>query len=31
MQAYKALHLDKAQGTIFGPETIEEKSGKKRT
>ena len=30
MQAYKALYLDKAQGTIFGPETIGEKSkGKK--
>jgi len=30
MQVYKALHLDKAQGTIFGPETIGEKSrGKK--
>jgi len=30
MQAYKALHLDKAQGTIFGPETNVEKSrGKK--
>jgi len=30
MQAYKALHLDKAQGAIFGPETNGEKSrGKK--
>ena len=30
MQAYKALHLDKAQSTIFGPEAIGEKSrGKK--
>jgi len=30
MQAYKALHPDKAQGTIFGPEAIREKSrGKK--
>jgi len=30
MQAYKALYLDKAQGTIFGPEAIGEKSrGKK--
>ena len=30
MQAYKALHPDKAQGTIFGPEAIGEKSrGKK--
>jgi len=30
MQAYKALHLDKAQGAIFGPEAIGEKSrGKK--
>jgi len=30
MQAYKALHPDKAQGAIFGPEAIEEKSrGKK--
>ena len=30
MQAYKALHLDKAQGTIFGPEAIGEKSGGKK-
>jgi len=30
MQAYKALYLDKAQGTIFGPEAIEEKSGGKK-
>jgi len=30
MQAYKALHLDKAQGAIFGPEAIEEKSGRKK-
>ena len=30
MQAYKALHLDKAQSAIFGPEAIREKSrGKK--
>jgi len=30
MQAYKALHPDKTQGAIFGPETIGEKSrGKK--
>jgi len=30
MQAYKALHLDKAQGTIFGLKAIGEKSrGKK--
>jgi len=30
MQAYKALHLDKAQGTIFSLEAIGEKSrGKK--
>jgi len=30
MQVYKALHLDKAQGTIFGPEAIGKKSkGKK--
>jgi len=30
MQAYKALHLNKAQDTIFGPEAIREKSrGKK--
>jgi len=31
MQAYKALHPDKAQGTIFGPEAIGEKSRGKRT
>jgi len=30
MQAYKALHLDKAQGAIFGPETIGEKGGGKK-
>jgi len=30
MQAYKALHLDKAQGTIFGPEANREKSGGKK-
>ena len=30
MQAYKALHLDKTQGTIFGPEVIGEKSGGKK-
>ena len=30
MQAYKALHLDKTQGTIFGPEAIGEKSGGKK-
>jgi len=30
MQAYKALHPDKAQGTIFGPEAIGEKSGGKK-
>jgi len=30
MQAYKALHLDKAQGVIFGPETTGEKSGGKK-
>ena len=30
MQAYKALHPDKAQGAIFGPEAIEEKSGGKK-
>jgi len=30
MQAYKALHLDKAQGTIFGLEAIGEKSGEKK-
>ena len=30
IQAYKALHLDKAQSVIFGPEAIGEKSrGKK--
>ena len=30
MQAYKVLHLDKAQGTIFSPEANVEKSrGKK--
>ena len=30
IQAYKALYLDKAQGTIFGPEANKEKSeGKK--
>ena len=30
MQAYKALHPDKTQGAIFGPEAIGEKSrGKK--
>ena len=30
MQAYKVLHLDKAQGAIFSPEAIREKSrGKK--
>jgi len=30
MQVYKALHLDKAQGTIFGPEANGEKNrGKK--
>jgi len=30
MQAYKALYLNKAQGAIFGPEAIGEKSrGKK--
>jgi len=30
MQAYKALYLNKAQGTIFGPKTNKEKSrGKK--
>jgi len=30
MQAYKALHPDKAQGTIFGPEANIEKSGGKK-
>jgi len=30
MQAYKALHLDKAQDTIFGPEVNREKSGEKK-
>jgi len=30
MQAFKALHLDKAQGAIFGPEANEEKSGGKK-
>jgi len=30
MQAHKALHLDKTQGTIFGPEAIGEKSGGKK-
>ena len=30
MQAYKALHLDKAQGAIFSPEAIGEKSGRKK-
>ena len=30
MQAYKALYLDKAQGTIFGPEANGEKSGGKK-
>jgi len=30
MQAYKALHLDKTQGAIFGPEAIGEKSGEKK-
>jgi len=30
MQAYKALYLNKAQGTIFGPEAIGEKSGRKK-
>ena len=29
-QAYKALHPDKAQDTIFGPEAIGEKSGGKK-
>jgi len=30
MQAYKALHLDKAQDTIFGPEANGEKIGGKK-
>jgi len=30
MQAYKTLYLDKAQGAIFGPEAIGEKSRKKK-
>jgi len=30
MQAYKALHPDKTQGAIFGPEAIGEKSGGKK-
>ena len=30
MQAYKAFHPDKAQGTIFGLEAIGEKSGGKK-
>jgi len=30
MQVYKALHLDKTQGTIFGPEENREKSGGKK-
>jgi len=30
MQAYKALYLDKAQGTIFSPEAIGEKSKEKK-
>jgi len=30
MQAYKALYLDKAQSTIFGPKANEEKSGGKK-
>jgi len=30
MQAYKALHLNKAQGAIFGLEAIGEKSGAKK-
>ena len=30
MQAYKALHLDKAQGAILGPEANVEKSGGKK-
>jgi len=30
MQAYKALHLDKAQGTIFGPKANKEKNAGKK-
>jgi len=30
MQVYKTLHLNKAQGAIFGPEEIREKSGGKK-
>jgi len=30
MQAYKALHPDKAQDAIFGPEANGEKSGGKK-
>ena len=30
MQVYKTLHPDKAQGIIFGPEAIGEKSGGKK-
>ena len=30
MQAFKALHPDKAQGAIFGPEANGEKSGGKK-
>ena len=30
MQAYKALHLDKVQGAIFGSEANGEKSGGKK-
>jgi len=30
MQAYKALHPDKAQGVIFSPKANEEKSGGKK-
>ena len=30
IQAYKALYLDKAQSTIFGPEANVEKSGGKK-
>jgi len=30
MQAYKALYPDKAQGAIFGPEAIGEKSKEKK-
>jgi len=30
MQAYKVLYLDKAQGTIFGPEANVEKSREKK-